>query len=348
MTDHDHRGALPLEPLTAFLDAHGLGSGPVAAVPIGEGHSNLTFLLRRRSLRLVLRRPPLGPLAPSAHDVLREARLLRALRPAGVRVPEVLAVGDDPALIGAPFYVMPFLDGHVLTATAPPALAGASRAAAIGEQLVDALVELHAVDATREPLAGFGRPAGYLERQLRRFGTLLTEHASRRLTDLELVAERLRQTLPTSGPATVVHGDYRLGNAMLAAGPGPVRVSAILDWELATVGDPLADLGYLTAMWAQTNDLEDPMLALGSLTRMPGFATREELAARYAERSGRDVGGLGWYQALAVWKAAIFLEVSYGRYLAGATTDPYFAGLGEGVPRLARRARALIEQTAVA
>ncbi|WP_320669102.1 phosphotransferase family protein [Patulibacter defluvii] len=341
--------ALPLAPLTAFLDAHGLGRGPVAAVAIGEGHSNLTYLLRRRDRRMVLRRPPLGPLAPSAHDVLREARLLRALRPAGVRVPEVLAVGDDPATIGAPFYLMPFLDGHVLTDRVPAALAGPARAAEIGERLVDALVELHAVDPGAEGLAGLGRPDGYLDRQLRRFGALLAEHGTRPLPDLEATAERLRATRSASGPATVVHGDYRLGNVMLATDGGPLRLTAILDWELATIGDPLADLGYLTAMWARPGDPEDdPMLALGAVTRGPGFADREQLAARYAERSGRDVAGLRWYQALAVWKAAIFLEVSYGRHLAGATTDPYFARLGAGVPRLARRARALIEETPVA
>jgi aminoglycoside phosphotransferase (APT) family kinase protein len=328
---------LVLEPLAAFLDAHGLGSGDLRAAPIGEGHSNVTYLLERTSgERLVLRRPPRGPLAPSTHDVLREARLLQLLVPTGVPVPPILATCDDETLIGAPFYVMPFVDGHVLTTRLP---AGFEDPAAIGDVLVDALAALHAVPIDGA-LAGFGRPDGYLERQLRRFGGLLETNATRRLPDLEVVADWLARHRPPSREPAVVHGDYRLGNVMLDPAP---RVAAILDWELATLGDPLADVGYLTAMWAQADDPEDPMLALSRVTRGPRFASRAALAARYAERSGRDTSDLRWYQALAIWKAAIFLEGSYSRHQAGSTDDPYFARLADGVPRLARRARALTD-----
>jgi len=329
---------LVLEPLAAFLDAHGLGTGGLRAVPIGEGHSNVTYLLERdRGARFVLRRPPRGPLAPSTHDVLREARLLALLAPAGVPVPAVLATCADEAVIGAPFYVMPFIDGHVLTTQLPTAFTDPG---AIGEVLVDALVALHAV-----PLAGaladFGRADGYLERQLRRFGSLLEANATRPLPDLEVVADWLAGHRPDSAAATVVHGDYRLGNTLLDPAP---RVAAILDWELATLGDPLADVGYLTAMWAQPGDPDDPMLDLSRVTRGPGFASRDQLAARYAERTGRSIASLRWYQVLALWKAAIFLEGSYRRYRAGSTDDPYFARLADGVPQLARRARALTDQ----
>jgi aminoglycoside phosphotransferase (APT) family kinase protein len=322
-----------LESLTAFLNARGLGSGALMAEPIGEGHSNVTYLLRRDDIRLVLRRPPRGPLAPSTHDVLREARLL-ALLPADIPVPAILATCDDDRVIGAPFYVMPFVEGHVVTTHLPP---GFGSPAAVGPALVDALAALHAV-----PLAGrlgeFGRPDGYLERQLRRFGDLLEINATRPLPDLEIVAHWLAANRPVSPAATVVHGDYRLGNTMLDPTPA---VAAILDWELATVGDPLTDVGYLTAMWAEAEDLDDPVLDLSRVTRGRGFARRADLVARYAERTGRSTDGLRWYEVLAVWKAAIFLEGSYRRYLARGTDDLYFARLAEGVPRLARRAHAL-------
>jgi aminoglycoside phosphotransferase (APT) family kinase protein len=328
---------LVLEPLAAFLDARGLGAGDLRARPIGEGHSNVTYLLERDGgERLVLRRPPRGPLAPSTHDVLREARLLERLAPSGVPVPPILATCADEAIIGAPFYVMPFIAGHVLTTQLPRAFADP---AGIGDVLVDALAALHAVPIDGA-LAGFGRPDGYLERQLRRFGGLLEANATRPLPELEAVADWLARHRPRSGAATVVHGDYRLGNLMLEPAP---RVAAILDWELATLGDPLADVGYLTAMWAQADDPDDPMLDLSRVTRGPGFASRGALAARYAQRTGRDTSDLRWYQVLAIWKAAIFLEGSYRRHRAGSTDDPYFARLAEGVPRLARRARALAE-----
>jgi aminoglycoside phosphotransferase (APT) family kinase protein len=325
-----------LEPLEGFLDAAGLGSGPIEAEPIGEGHSNVTYLLRRGAERLVLRRPPRGPLPPSAHDVLREARLLRALRPLGLPVPDVLATCEDADVIGAPFYVMPFVDGHVLAEELPAEL-GPGAPARIGEEMVAGLVALHEVDFEAAGLEGFGRPDGYLERQIRRFSGLLEHNATRPLPDLERVAAWLADNLPASPPARIVHGDYRLGNVMFA--PREPRLVAILDWEMATIGDPLADVGYMTAMWAEDGDPDNPVAELSRVTRLPGFAGRAELAARYVEMTGHSLDALPWYQTLALWKAAIFLEGSYGRYQAGTTHDAYFAGLGEGVLTLGRLAR---------
>jgi aminoglycoside phosphotransferase (APT) family kinase protein len=331
----------PAEPLGAYLDSLGIGSGPARLSPIGDGHSNLTFLVEREGARVVLRRPPRGPLPPSAHDVAREARLLSALRPLGTPVPEVLGICEDEGVIGAPFYVMEWVDGHVLTEEMPAGLVG--EAEAIAERLVDGLVELHAVDAGAEGLAGFGRPDGYLARQLKRFGGLYETNATRPLPDLEAVADWLAANLPESPPSTVVHGDYRLGNVMMA--PSPTRLAAILDWEMATIGDPLADLGYLTAMWSEPTDPPNPVSDLSSVTRGAGFPGREFLTARYAEQTGRPLDSLPWYQVLAIWKAAIFLEGSFGRFSAGTTADPYFASLESGVPALAalalERARAL-------
>ncbi|MDX6717160.1 MAG: hypothetical protein QOH30_3718 [Baekduia sp.] len=328
---------LVLRPVEAFLDRHGLGSGPLVASPIGDGHSNVTFALRREGADLVLRRPPRPPFPPSAHDVLREARLLHALAGADVPVPRVVAVCDDTAVIGAPFYVMDRIEGHVVTDTVPPALDRPEDRRRMGEQLVDALVALHGTDWAAAGLEGFGRPTGYLERQLRRFGSLWEATRTREVPTLELVAEWLHRHRPESGPATLVHGDYRLGNAMFGSG-APAELIAVLDWEMATIGDPLADLGYLLAWWAQPGEPPDEVFWLPTVTTQPGFCSRDELMARYAERSGRRVGDLRWYIVLALWKTAIFLEGSYGRLLAGTTDDAFFASLEAHVPALADRA----------
>jgi aminoglycoside phosphotransferase (APT) family kinase protein len=326
------------EPLERFLDENGIGSGAVEFDPIGEGHSNVTFAVRRGDTQFVLRRPPRGPLPPSAHDVLREARVLRAVEQ-GARVPKVLAVCDDPAVIGAPFYVMEKVEGEVITSALPPALDAVDDRRRIGEELVDALVEVHDVDWDAAGLEGFGKPTGYLERQLRRFLGLWEHNRTRDIAAVESVAGWLRDHLPESGPATVVHGDYRLGNTMFAPG-APARLVAIFDWEMATIGDPLADVGYLCALWV---DRDDPptMFELSGVTREDGFVSREELVSRYEERSGRSMTDIRWYRTLALWKSIVFMEGNYKRAVTGATDDPYLKGFGEGVVQLARRAEAL-------
>jgi aminoglycoside phosphotransferase (APT) family kinase protein len=330
---------LVLEPLQTFLDAHGLGSGDLEVSPVGEGHSNVTFDLRRQGADVVLRRPPRGPLPPSAHDVLREARVLGAL--AGrARVPAVLAVCDDPAVIGAPFYVMAKVDGHVVTRTIPPELDTPEDRRRMGEELVDALVEVHAVDWQAAGLDGFGKPTGYLERQLRRFLGLWEHNRTREIPAVESVGEWLKTHLPQSGPATVVHGDYRLGNTMMST-DAPARLVAIFDWEMATIGDPLADVGYLCTMWVDRRDPTGNMFELSSVTREEGFPLREELVARYEERSGRPMTDIRWYRTLALWKSIVFMEGNYRRAVAGTTDDPYLKGFGEGVIQLAERAEAL-------
>ncbi|HYP49213.1 MAG TPA: phosphotransferase family protein [Thermoleophilaceae bacterium] len=326
------------EPLEAFLDSHGLGSGPIEAEPVGDGHSNVTFVLERGGERYVLRRPPRPPLPPSAHDVLREARLLRALEPTPVRVPRVEAVCKDHGLLGVPFYVMEEVRGTVVTASMPPALDQPEARAGVGEDLIEALVEVHAVDWRAVGLEGFGKPSGYLERQLRRFNGLWEFNKTRELPRVQQLADWLAGNLPSSPETTIVHGDYRLGNVMLADDLPP-RVVAIFDWELATLGDPLADMGYLTITWIEESDTPDTMFsALSAVTRQEGFPTRDELIALYEERSGRSVSDLRWYQTLALWKAAVFMEGNYKRSLAGSTDDPYLKLFGEGVPALAEAA----------
>jgi aminoglycoside phosphotransferase (APT) family kinase protein len=326
------------EPLAAFLDEHGIGSGGLQVERIGEGHSNVTFLVSRGDTRVVLRRPPRPPLPPSAHDVLREARLLGALEDTPARVPRVLAVGEDEAVLGVPFYVMEEVNGTVVTNAVPAALDDPAGRAGIGRDLVEALVEVHAVDWRAVGLEGFGKPTGYLERQLRRFGGLWDVNRTRELPRVQEVGEWLGRNLPQSPPATIVHGDYRLGNTMVADDP-PSRIVAIFDWEMATIGDPLADLGYLTVTWVQPGDPADTMFSsLSAVTRGDGFQTRDELIALYEERSGRSMSNLRWYQTLALWKAAVFMEGNYKRSLAGTTDDPYLKLFDEGVPALAEAA----------
>jgi aminoglycoside phosphotransferase (APT) family kinase protein len=283
---------LVIEPLLGFLDAHGLGDGEPEIEPIGDGHSNVTFALRRGDVELVIRRPPRGPLPPSAHDVLREARVLRALE-GRAPVPPVLAVCDDDSLIGAPFYVMRRLAGDVVTGAVPAALDSPDQRARIGDELVDALVTLHAVDWRGAGLVGFGRPEGYLERQLKRFGGLWQRNRTRELPAVERVGRWLGEHLPASRPATIVHGDYRLGNVMYAPA-APARIVAIFDWEMSTIGDPLADLGYLCTFWVSRDDPPAGIFEQYAVTRAPGFPGRAQLIARYEERSGRSTGDTRW------------------------------------------------------
>ena len=325
-----------VEPLAAFLDEHGLGEGEPEFTPVGEGHSNVTYAVQRGDARFVLRRPPRGPLPPSAHDMLREARVLSALH-GHARVPEVLAVCDDESVIGAPFYVMEEVDGDVIVSELPERFDSDEQRRRIAEELVDALVEIHAVDWEACGLGDYGKPTGYLDRQLRRFGGLWEHNKTREVPRLDELTRWLADNKPESGPATIVHGDYRLGNVMFAPGT-PARLNAIFDWELATIGDPLADVGYLVATWAQEGDAENPVSALGGLTRGPGFLTREGLIERYEAGSGRSMSDVRWYMTLALWKSAVFLEGSYKRRLAGTTEDAFFDRLKTGVPELAERA----------
>ncbi len=329
-----------LDPLEALLDELAIGEGPVSATPLGEGHSNVTYLITRGDERVVMRRPPRPPYAASAHDVVREARLLQLLYIAGVRVPRVLATVRDTDALGVPFVVMEYVSGYAISATVPPELDDLTEHARIADQLVGTLAELHAVDVSEGPLAQIGRPSGYVERQLRRFDAIRSQVVTRLIPDLDDVTDWLtRHRPPTTERATLVHGDYRLGNVLFARS-APARLVAVLDWEMATLGDPLADLGYLCATWAERDDGDNPMLALSAASRGGGFPTRAQLRERYADLTGRDVSDHCWYEVFALWKAAIFLEASYRRYLLGQTSDPYFATLRDGIPALAADALA--------
>ena len=332
------------ENVEAFLDAHGLGAGPVTATRIGDGGgSNFTFLIERGGERFVLRRPPRPPLPPSAHDMVREAGLQNAIRAAGFeRLAEIVAVCEDESVLGVPFYVMRYLDGHVITQELPPGLETEDARRALGLDLVDTLVEIHAADVTRPELAAFARPGSYLERQVRRFTQLWEINRTRALPQVDDVSRLLAERLPEPLPETVVHGDYRLGNMMVAP-EDPTRIVAVLDWEMGAIGDPRADVGYLLSTYSEPGGRTS---ALGSspVTAEPGFPSRAGLVARYVERSGRDVEPLGWFEALALWKAAVFCEAIYGRFIRGelGAEDTGAARFERGVPLLAETALAVV------
>jgi len=324
-----------------FLDRNGLGEGPLTASRIGDGGgSNFTFLLERGGDRFVLRRPPRPPLPPSAHDMVREAGLQLAVRSGGfARLPEIVAVCDDESILGVPFYVMRFLDGHVVTQALPAGLEAAEARRRLADDLVDTLVEIHAADVSVPALAAFARPGSYAERQVRRFTQLWDVNRTRPIPDVDEVGRLLAADVPEPLPPTVVHGDFRLGNMMVARDE-PTRVEAVLDWEMGAIGDPRADVGYLLATYSEPGGPPSP-LGTSPVTASEGFPSRAELVERYARASGRELGPLAWFEALALWKAAVFCEAIYGRYVRGelGAEDTRAALFERGVPALAGAAR---------
>jgi aminoglycoside phosphotransferase (APT) family kinase protein len=331
---------LVLDRVRTFLDEHGLGSGAVRARRIGEGGgSNFTFLLERDEGLFVLRRPPRPPLPPSAHDVVREARLQLALRTAGFsRLPTIVAVGEDESILGVPFYVMTYLEGSVPTDELPAGLESEVARRRLGDDLVDTLVEIHHADVSTPDLAAFARPGSYNERQVRRFTQLWEINKTREIPTVERVGAWLADNLPPPLPETVVHGDFRLGNTMVAPDE-PSRILAVLDWEMGAIGDPRADVGYLLATYSEPGGPPNP-LGTSPVTALPGFPSTSELVERYASGSGRDVEPLGWFEGLALWKAAVFCEAIYGRYLRGelGAEDERAVRFEQGVPYLAEAA----------
>ena len=327
--------------LESFLNAQLGGDVPIVIERHRAGHSNETFFVTRGERELVLRRPPSGAFLPTAHDVGREYKVLSALVVTDVRAPSTILMCEDESIIGAPFYLMERARGFVVRDAVPDGF-GPSDLGGLGDEMVDALVALHAVDVEGCGLGGFGKPSGYLERQLRRWsGQLdLTMPFTRPLPDLELIGGWLDRNLPASPPTTLVHGDYKLDNVMFAPRP-PARLVAILDWEMSTLGDPLADLGWMVSFWVGPGEGGGVFRELSRVTALPGSRTRDELVDRYVMASGRSVDSLDWYRVLAIWKLAILLEGSYARHLAGASDDPFFARMQHGVPELAGHARSL-------
>lgn len=299
-----------------WLEAHIDGArAPFRYELIAGGHSNLTFgVFDSADNHYVLRRPPLSHALASAHDMAREHRIISALQHSAVPVAPALGLCIDESVNGAPFYVMRFVDGHIVREedTALRVLTPEARRHA-GVSLIDTMAKIHAVKPFDVGLGDLGRHEGYIERQLKRWYGQWHASKTRELPAIDDVHDALRTKIPEQGPATIVHGDYRLDNCLVDdAG----NVTAVLDWELCTLGDPLADLGLLMVYWTGP---DDPVAAKAFVaTQAPGFMNRDELARRYAEVSGRDISLLDFYVSFAFWKLACILEGVYARYQAGA------------------------------
>ena len=327
--------------LGRYLDSHMDDEPGEARVEAHiAGFSNVTCFVNRNSNHYVLRRPPAGPLLPTAHDVAREHRFLSALFGTGARVPRPVLLCEDESVIGAPFYLMERKYGHVIRNELPDALDSEGVRQQIGFELIDALVEIHAVDWRAVGLTN-SRADEYLERQLKRWNTQagLTVGKVRELPALAEVGTWLATHRPVSGEATVVHGDFKLDNVMFAPA-SPHRLEAVFDWEMATIGDPLADLGWLMHTWGRQDNLAED--APQPLTAQSGFPTRDELAARYAEKTGRHMAHFDWYHVLALWKLAIILEGLYVHYKTGTASNPASDAFELQVPALIRRAQILM------
>lgn len=332
MSEADLPG-LDLTRLRERLDAElpGLLAGPLSGEVIPGGRSNLTYVVSDDTKRYVVRRPPLGHVLPTAHDMTREYRVITALHPTRVPVPRTLLLAEDTDVLGAPFYVMEYVPGTPYRRDDELIPLGAERTRAIGLQLVDTLVELHAVDPHAVGLGGFGRPEGFLERQLRRWKKQLDASRSRDLPGAERLHDRLAAAVPASPEPTVVHGDYRLDNVLVDPAD---RITAVLDWEMSTLGDPLTDLALMIA-YAERNVAG--LSFVSNATEAPGYPSAAEVLARYTERSGRDTSALDWYVAFAFFKLAVILEGIYYRFSRGQTVGAGFDEIGSGVLPLVRR-----------
>ncbi|MEU6385391.1 phosphotransferase family protein [Streptomyces bauhiniae] len=324
----DHPPGLDLDRLRALLDRErpGLVTGPLTGRLIEGGRSNLTYAVTDGTSRWVVRRPPLGHVLATAHDMRREHRVISALHPTRVPVPQPVLLCEDDEVLGAPFYVMEFVEGTPYRTADQLAPLGAERTRNAVLSLVDTLVELHAVDPAEVGLADFGRPEGFLDRQLRRWGKQLDASRNRELAGVDELHAALGRSLPASQAPAVVHGDYRLDNVLIGEGD---RIEAILDWEMSTLGDPLTDLGLL-AMYSQPLGMTHSPVS--TTAEAPGHPTPAELIERYAERSGRDVSDVNWYTAFAWFKLAVILEGIHYRYTLGQTVGGGFDRIGDLVP----------------
>ena len=332
--------------LAAYLRWH-LASGQIKGLDLSHemevsqfpgGHSNLTYLVRFGGGELVVRRPPLGPVAAKAHDMAREYRWLAALHPVFPLAPRPYLLCEDPAVVGAVFYVMERRRGIVVRGEEPMSLANHPETRRrVSEALVDTLSDLHAVDVSRSPIADLGKPTGFVGRQVtgwieRWLGSKTTE-----IAEMDDVASWLRERIPADPEEpSIVHGDFKLDNVLL----DPLdlgNIVAVFDWEMSALGDPLVDLGIFLAYWSPTAPPQQPD-ALTTVSNRPGYLSREEVIERYAVRSGRDVGAIRFYEVFALFKIAVVIQQIFYRYVRGQTDDPRFANFGGRVMYLAQQA----------
>jgi aminoglycoside phosphotransferase (APT) family kinase protein len=325
--------------LARYLDGKIEGGGELEIEQFRGGHSNLTYLLKTPAREYVLRRGPVGPVAPKAHDMAREYRVLRSVHPVFPAAPAVVHLCEDPAVIGAVFFLMERRRGIIVRNQVPPELAAfPGYPAQVSRGFMDCLIALHAVDIQEHGLIALGKPEGFLERQVGGWFERWNRAKTEELPQMERIIQWLRERLPASPSPTLVHNDFKLDNVMLNVSD-PSGVEAVLDWEMATVGDPLVDLGVLLCYWSQPSD---PGGATPPLTTGPGWFTRDELIGRYAGKTGRDASRIDYYEVFALFKLAVVLQQIYVRFHRGQTQDPRFRHFDSRVHRLIEQAAALL------
>ena len=324
--------------LAAFLRRQLPGlDGDVVVEQFPSGHSNLTYMVRIGTTECVLRRPPFGTQVRSAHDMGREYRVLSRLQAVYPPAPRPLVYCDDPSVIGAPFYLMERLRGLVIRKELPAALAtDPGRCRELSRSLVDNLARLHSVDLEAAGLAGFGKPQGYVRRQIEGWSARWRDARTNDLPEMDRLAAWLAERMPPESGAALIHNDYKLDNVMLDPA-SLTTVTGVLDWEMATVGDPLMDLGTALSYWVEAADPPEFLASRLAPTAFPGFYTRREVIHRYAEVAGRDVPNPNYYLAYGLFKLAVILQQIFYRYAHGHTRDPRFAGFGDVVLALARQ-----------
>lgn len=319
---------------------------PLSVSLISGGKSNLTYLVEARDRNVVLRRPPLGHVLPTAHDMRREWRVISALAPTPVPVPEPVAFCADEDVIGAPFYLMGHVEGGAIRTRDELGTPAPEATRRLSERLADVLAAIHAVDYREVGLADFGRPEGYLARQLERWCQQWERSKTADLPEFDRLVARLRDRMPAASASTLVHGDYRLDNTLVRLTPAP-EILAVVDWEMSTLGDPLADLGLTLTYWQDPGDDERAGIPVaGDVTVAPGFLNAAEFAAQYAKVSGRDIGDLGFYVGFGNFKLAVIVEGIHARYRQGKTVGEGFDRIGSAVPTLIARAHRMLDEEA--
>jgi aminoglycoside phosphotransferase (APT) family kinase protein len=318
-------------------------SQPMQAEQFPGGHSNLTYLIRFGGAELVVRRPPFGPVPPTAHDMAREFRWLAAVHPVFALAPRAYVACEDLSVIGSVFYVMERRTGIVIRREEPPSVAGhADVRRRISESVIDALAALHAIDIDAG-LSHLGKPAGFVGRQVRGWTDRWHRSQTSARPEMDALAAWLAAELPPDPPrASIVHGDFKLDNLMVDA-DAPDRLVAVFDWEMSALGDPLVDLGILLAYWVPSAP-PGQHDALTTVTHAPGWFTRDEMVERYARKSGRDLSRLRYFEVFALFKIAVVIQQIYFRFVIGQTDDPRFAVFGDRVASLAAHAASMIER----
>ncbi|GAA3360844.1 phosphotransferase family protein [Saccharopolyspora gregorii] len=340
----DDLPGLDLTRLREHLDRElpGLVTGPLTGELVQGGRSNLTYVVGDGARRWVVRRPPLGHVLATAHDMGREHRVMSALADTAVPVPRTYLMCQDEDVLGAPFYVMEHVDGTVYRSPELTERLGTEQRHELSMRLVDVLADLHSLDPEQVGLGDFGRPEGFLERQVRRWSKQLAASRSRDLDGIERLAELLGARVPATRRTGIVHGDYRLDNVLVG---DSLEIGAVLDWEMATLGDPLTDLGLLAVYWEGLDGVQQNPIAKG-IGPEYGFPPIRELWQRYAERSGTDLSDVEWYRAFGFFKLAVISEGIHYRFTRGQTVGDGFEHIGALVPHLVAQGLSALDEEA--